>query len=60
VQTAATRLGVHRTSLYNRLNRAQRILGIDLDDGLDRLGVHISLLLRAGEATAGDGTRRSG
>ncbi|SIO29949.1 DNA-binding transcriptional regulator, PucR family [Agromyces cerinus subsp. cerinus] len=55
VQTAAARLGVHRTSLYNRLNRAQRILGIDLDDGLDRLGVHISLLLRAGEATSDDG-----
>ena len=60
VQTAAARLGVHRTSLYNRLNRAQRILGIDLDDGLDRLGVHISLLLRAGEAAKGDGTREAG
>jgi hypothetical protein len=54
VQRAATRLGVHRTSLYNRLNRAQRILGIDLDDGLDRLGVHMSILLRAGESTQGD------
>ncbi|RXZ48879.1 hypothetical protein ESP57_07835 [Agromyces fucosus] len=60
VQSAATRLSVHRTSLYNRLNRAQRILGIDLDDGLDRLGVHIALLMRAAEATAGDGTRRAG
>ncbi|MBM7831820.1 hypothetical protein JOE59_002525 [Agromyces cerinus] len=59
VQTAAARLGVHRTSLYNRLNRAQRILGIDLDDGLDRLGVHISLLLRAVEAT-GDGDPAAG
>ncbi|MET4156873.1 PucR family transcriptional regulator [Agromyces sp. PvR057] len=57
VQRAATRLGVHRTSLYNRLNRAQRILGVDLDDGLDRLGLHISILLRAGEATGGDGAQ---
>lgn len=53
VQKAATRLGVHRTSLYNRLHRAQQILGIDLDDGLDRLGVHVSILLRAGELGAG-------
>ncbi len=51
VQTAAARLGVHRTSLYNRLSRAERILDIDLGDGLDRLGLHISLLLRAGETT---------
>jgi DNA-binding PucR family transcriptional regulator len=56
VQEAAVRLGVHRTSLYNRLARVERILEIDLGNGLDRLGLHVALMLRAGEA--GDRERR--
>lgn len=49
VQQAAARLQVHRTSLYNRIARVERILGIDLGSGLDRLALHLALLLRAGE-----------
>jgi hypothetical protein len=49
VQQAAARLQVHRTSLYNRIARIERILGIDLGSGLDRLALHLALLLRAGE-----------
>ncbi|MFE6256422.1 PucR family transcriptional regulator [Agromyces sp. NPDC057865] len=52
VQQAAARLQVHRTSLYNRIARVERILGIDLGSGLDRLALHLALLLRAGEAAS--------
>jgi DNA-binding PucR family transcriptional regulator len=45
---------VHRTSLYNRIARVERILGIDLGSGLDRLALHLALLLRAGEAASPD------
>jgi len=52
VQQAAAHLQVHRTSLYNRIARVERILGIDLGRGLDRLALHLALLLRAGEAAS--------
>ncbi len=54
VQQAAARLQVHRTSLYNRIARVERILGIDLGSGLDRLALPLALLLRAGEAASPD------
>lgn len=38
-------LHVHRASVYYRLKRAQEILGVDLDDGEQRLRLHLSLKL---------------
>ena len=43
VQTAAQRLNLHRTSLYHRLRRIERLAGVDLKDGVDRLAVHLSI-----------------
>ncbi|MFF0245095.1 PucR family transcriptional regulator [Streptosporangium sandarakinum] len=43
VQQTAAALGVHRQTLYYRLAKAGRITGRDLDDGADRLLVHLSL-----------------
>ncbi|MEI7034860.1 helix-turn-helix domain-containing protein [Streptomyces pratensis] len=41
-RTAAT-LGVHRQTLYYRLSRIQQITGLDLNDGEDRLLLHMAL-----------------
>jgi hypothetical protein len=43
-RTAAT-LGVHKASLYYRLHRIERIAGIDLRNGDDRLAMHLGLKL---------------
>ncbi|WP_016909946.1 PucR family transcriptional regulator [Streptomyces xiaopingdaonensis] len=40
---AATALGVHRQTLYYRLSRVERLTGLDLDDGEDRLLLHMAL-----------------
>ncbi|WP_157802808.1 PucR family transcriptional regulator [Compostimonas suwonensis] len=45
VQDAAARLNLHRTSLYHRLGRIERILGIDLQNGVERLGLHLAIML---------------
>ncbi|WP_327085624.1 helix-turn-helix domain-containing protein [Nonomuraea sp. NBC_01738] len=42
-QKAAAELGVHRQTLYYRLGKAERALNRDLDDGDDRLVVHLGL-----------------
>jgi hypothetical protein len=39
----ATRLHLHRTSLYYRLGRISELLGADLTDGLVRLDLHLAL-----------------
>ncbi|MER5630938.1 PucR family transcriptional regulator [Streptomyces nitrosporeus] len=39
----AARLGVHRQTLYYRLNRIEQLTGLDLDDGEDRLLLHMTL-----------------
>ncbi|MCT4354236.1 helix-turn-helix domain-containing protein [Streptomyces sp. Je 1-79] len=41
-RTAAA-LGVHRQTLYYRLSRVEELTGLDLDDGEDRLLLHMSL-----------------
>ncbi|MFF8608225.1 PucR family transcriptional regulator [Streptomyces sp. NPDC015346] len=41
-RTAAA-LGVHRQTLYYRLSRVEQLTGLDLDDGEDRLLLHMSL-----------------
>ncbi|MCL8026869.1 PucR family transcriptional regulator [Nocardioides bruguierae] len=43
---AATRLHVHRTTLYYRLDRIREVSGLDLDDGDVRLELHLGLLVR--------------
>ncbi|MBN3933053.1 helix-turn-helix domain-containing protein [Streptomyces verrucosisporus] len=41
-RTAAL-LGVHRQTLYYRLSRVEQLTGLDLDDGEDRLLLHMAL-----------------
>ncbi|MFB8387417.1 PucR family transcriptional regulator [Microbacterium sp. NPDC055910] len=45
VQEAAARLNLHRSSLYHRLARIEKVLRTDLQDGAQRLNLHASLLL---------------
>jgi len=45
VQSAAAELSLHRSSLYHRLSRIEKILGADLQDGVHRLNLHAALLL---------------
>ncbi|GGK95663.1 transcriptional regulator [Sphaerisporangium melleum] len=47
----AARLGVHRQTLYYRLAKAERLTGLDLDDGENRLVLHLGL--KAAELLAG-------
>ncbi|MFD4503797.1 PucR family transcriptional regulator [Streptomyces sp. NPDC058457] len=39
----ATVLGIHRQTLYYRLSRVEQLTGLDLDDGEDRLLLHMAL-----------------
>jgi PucR C-terminal helix-turn-helix domain len=45
-RAAAAALFIHRTSLYHRLRRIERIAGVDLRDGDDRLLLHVALRIR--------------
>jgi DNA-binding PucR family transcriptional regulator len=45
-RAAAQALFVHRTTLYHRLRRIERIAGVDLRDGDDRLLLHMALRIR--------------
>ncbi|MFE3325513.1 PucR family transcriptional regulator [Streptomyces sp. NPDC059176] len=40
---AASALGVHRQTLYYRLSRVEQLTGLDLDEGEDRLLLHMAL-----------------
>ncbi|MFG3102704.1 PucR family transcriptional regulator [Streptomyces sp. NPDC048182] len=40
---AAAELGIHRQTLYYRLSRIEQLTGLDLDDGEDRLLLHMAL-----------------
>ncbi|KOX03917.1 hypothetical protein ADK65_06360 [Streptomyces sp. NRRL B-1140] len=40
---AAAELGIHRQTLYYRLSRIEKLTGLDLDDGEDRLLLHMVL-----------------
>ncbi|BDB61043.1 hypothetical protein RDE2_28370 [Rhodococcus sp. RDE2] len=40
---AAAHLHVHRTTLYYRLSRITETTGLDLQDGLDRLTLHLAI-----------------
>lgn len=39
----AAELGIHRQTLYYRLSRMEQLTGLDLDDGEDRLLLHMAL-----------------
>ncbi|GAA3806166.1 helix-turn-helix domain-containing protein [Sphaerisporangium flaviroseum] len=43
VRETAARLGVHRQTLYYRLAKAERVTGLDLADGDNRLLLHLGL-----------------
>ncbi|MEU9885879.1 helix-turn-helix domain-containing protein [Sphaerisporangium sp. NPDC051011] len=55
VGETAARLGVHRQTLYYRLAKAERVTGLDLADGEDRLVLHLGL--KAAELLAGPAPR---
>jgi hypothetical protein len=40
---AASALGIHRQTLYYRLSRVEQLTGLDLNDGEDRLLLHMAL-----------------
>ncbi|MFG2115827.1 PucR family transcriptional regulator [Streptomyces sp. NPDC048718] len=46
VPRAAEALRIHRTSLYYRLRQIQEITGLDLDNGADRITLHLGLRTR--------------
>jgi DNA-binding PucR family transcriptional regulator len=41
----ASELHLHRTTLYHRLRQAERVCGVDLGSGEDRLILHMALRL---------------
>ncbi|MBK6010452.1 helix-turn-helix domain-containing protein [Streptomyces sp. MBT53] len=43
--STAQAMHVHRTTLYHRLKRVETITGLSLDDGMDRLTLHLALKL---------------
>ncbi|WP_037861455.1 PucR family transcriptional regulator [Streptomyces sp. NRRL S-340] len=47
IPRTAEALQIHRTSLYYRLRQIQEITGLDLDNGGDRLVLHLGLRMRA-------------
>ncbi|OJU84133.1 MAG: hypothetical protein BGO11_20875 [Solirubrobacterales bacterium 70-9] len=58
-KAASSRLFVHRSSLYKRLQRIERLTGCDLHRGDDRLELHMGLRLwRLGGAGGGDDAHR--
>jgi len=44
-QRTAAALSIHRQTLYHRLRRVAEVSGYDLDDGRDRLALHLALTL---------------
>ncbi len=44
-QRTAAALAVHRQTLYSRLRRVADVTGADLDDGRQRLALHLALVL---------------
>ena len=47
-QRAAQALGIHRQTLYHRLERIERLSALSLDSGRDRLQLHLALTLLPG------------
>jgi hypothetical protein len=47
-QRTAQALGIHRQTLYHRLERIEKLSGLSLDSGRDRLQLHLALTLLPG------------
>jgi hypothetical protein len=47
-QRTAQSLGIHRQTLYHRLDRIERLSGLSLRSGRDRLALHLALTLGPG------------
>ncbi|MEO9137494.1 MAG: helix-turn-helix domain-containing protein [Jatrophihabitans sp.] len=45
VQRAAAELSIHRQTLYYRIEKLQKLTGLDLADGRDRTRLHLALML---------------
>lgn len=45
IRRSADELCVHRATLYNRLKRVEQLTGLSLDDGEDRLLLHLAIKL---------------
>lgn len=45
VASTASRLGLHRQSVYHRLHRIEALTGLDLARGRDRLEIHLALVV---------------
>ena len=45
IPRTASRLHLHRSSLYYRFEQIRAVTGLDLDDGRDRLLLHVGLML---------------
>ncbi len=60
-QAAARALHLHRGTLYYRLSKAERLAGVDLGNGLDRLSLHLGLkLARLAGLLANPGAKTAG
>ncbi|WP_432561985.1 PucR family transcriptional regulator [Kineococcus sp. SYSU DK003] len=55
-QRTAAALSIHRQTLYHRLRRVSAVSGYDLDDGRDRLALHLALLLGSPAAVPDHGS----
>jgi sugar diacid utilization regulator len=53
-RAVAADLNVHRASVYYRLDRIRQLTGVDLNDGEQRLGLHLSLKIRRMQGAAQD------
>ncbi|MDJ1132486.1 PucR family transcriptional regulator [Streptomyces iconiensis] len=53
---AAAALGIHRQTLYYRLSRVERLTTLDLDEGEDRLLLHMALKTARLRAPTGEAT----
>lgn len=45
VAATASRLGLHRQSVYHRIHRIEALTGVDLSRGRDRLELHLALVV---------------
>ena len=57
-QQTADRLFIHRQTLYHRLEQLERLLCVNLDDPVQRLGIHLTVYAYLYQQQRRDGGRR--